>query len=128
VTLLTYSIGYNWRLSGAGKVNSDFAGLFHMYSHRPFKTDRRESGRWSLYGLLGLRGSAVAYDITLDGPVFSNFDTGVTREPFVGELFAGLGVRYRNLDITYVQTYRSHRFKEQNKAGSFGSIVVSYRL
>lgn len=98
------------------------------YSHQPFKTDRRESGRWSLYGLLGLRGSAVAYDITLDGPVFSNFDTGVTREPLVGELFAGLGVRYRNLDITYAQTYRSQRFKEQDKADSFGSIVISYRL
>ena len=98
------------------------------YSHQPFKTDRRESGRWSLYGLLGLRGSAVAHDITLDGTVFSNFDTGATRKPFVGDLFAGLGVRYRNLDFTYVQTYRTRRFKEQIRVSSFGSIAVSYRL
>lgn len=98
------------------------------YSHQPFKTDRRESGRWSFYGLLGLRGSAVAHDITLDGTVFSNFDTGATRKPFVGDLFAGLGVRYRKLDFTYVQTYRSRRFKQQIRANSFGSIAVSYRL
>ncbi len=98
------------------------------YSHQPFTTDRRESGRWSLYGLLGIRGSAVAHDITLDGTVFSNFDTGATRKPFVSDLFTGLGVRYRNLDFTYVQTYRSRRFKEQNRSNSFGSIAVSYRL
>ena len=98
------------------------------YSHQHFNTDRRESGRWSLYGLLGLRGSAVAHDITLDGPVFSNFDTGATREPFIGSLFAGFGVRYGNLKFTYVQSYRSRRFKEQIRVSDFGSITVSYRL
>ncbi len=30
------------------------------YSHQPFNTQRRESGPWSLYGLFGFRGSAVA--------------------------------------------------------------------
>ena len=98
------------------------------YSHQPFKTDRRESGQWSFYGLLGLRGSAVARDITLDGPTFSNFDTGATRKPLIGSLFAGFGVRYRDLKFTYVQTYRSRRFKEQNSGRQFGSIAVSYRF
>mgnify|MGYP001553124146 FL=1 len=98
------------------------------YSHQPFKTDRKEVGRWSFYGLFGFRGSAVAHDVTLDGPVFSHFDTGVTREPFVGDIYAGFGFRYRDLKITYVQTYRSLRFKEQSKGKEFGSIVVSYRF
>ena len=98
------------------------------YSHQPFKTDRRESGLWSVYGLTGLRGSAVAHDITLDGTVFRNFDTGATRKPFIGGLFVGFGVRYRDLNFTYVQTYRSRRFKEQIRGRAFGSIVVSYRF
>ena len=98
------------------------------YSHQPFLTDRLESGPWSFYGLLGLRGSAVIHDITLDGPVFSNFDTGATRKPFIGGLFAGFGVRYKDLKLTYLQTYRSRRFKEQDRGRVFGSISISYRL
>jgi len=98
------------------------------YSHEPFKTDRRESGLWSLYGLIGVRGSAVAYDITLDGPMFRNFDTGATRKPFVGGLSAGFGVRYGDLKFTYVQTYSSRRFKEQIRGREFGSIMVSYQI
>jgi len=98
------------------------------YSHQPFKTDRRESGPWSLYGLLGFRGSAVAHDITLDGTVFRDFNTGATRKPFVGGLFAGFGVRYRDLKLTYVQTYRSRRFKEQIRGREFGSIAITYRF
>ena len=98
------------------------------YSHQPFKTDRREIGQWSFYGLFGLRGSAVAHDITLDGPVFNKFDTGATRKPFIGGLYAGFGLRYRDLKFTYVQTYRSRRFKQQNSGRSFGSIAVSYRF
>ena len=98
------------------------------YSHQPFKTDRREIGQWSLYGLFGLRGSAVAYDITLDGPVFRDFDTGATRKPLIGGIYAGVGVRYRDIKLTYVQTYRSRRFKEQNQGREFGSIAISYRF
>ena len=98
------------------------------YSHQPFKTDRRESGPWSLYGLLGFRGSAVAHTITLDGPVFRDFDTDATRRPFIGGLYAGFGVRYGDLKLTYVQTFRSRRFKEQNKGREFGSIAITYRF
>ncbi len=98
------------------------------YSHQPFKTDRRESGPWSLFGLLGLRGSAVAHEISLDGPVFRNFDTGATRKPLIGGLFAGFGIRYRDLKLVYMQTYRSRRFKEQSSGREFGSISLTYRF
>ena len=97
-------------------------------SHEPFLTDRLESGPWSFYDLLGLRGSAVIHDITLGGPVFSNFDTGASRRPFIFGLFAGFGVRYRDLKFTYLKTYRSRRFEEQDKGRVFGSISISYRL
>lgn len=98
------------------------------YAHQPFKTERRDSGTWSLYGLLGFRGFAVAHDITVDGPVFRDFDTGVTQEPFVGAIFAGFGIRYRDLEVSYVQTSISRRFKEQSSGQQFGSIAVSYRF
>jgi len=98
------------------------------YSHQPFTSDRKNVGRWSFYGLLGFRASAVAQDITLDGPVFRDFDTGVTRSPLVGVVFAGFGVRYENLEISYVQSYTSQRFKEQTSGQEFGSIMASYRF
>ncbi len=98
------------------------------YTHQPFVTDRRESGRWSLFGLFGFRGSAVARDITLDGPLFRSFDTGVTREALVGGLYAGVAVRYRDVQFSYVQTYRTDRFKEQTGNQQFGSLAASYRF
>ena len=67
----------------------------------------------------------MAHDITLDGPVFRKFGTDVTRKPFIGGLFAGFGVRYRDLKFTLVQTYRSRRFKEQFRGRELGSIAVT---
>jgi hypothetical protein len=98
------------------------------YSHQPFKTRRRQESYWSLYGLAGVRGAAVAHDITLDGPVFENFDTGVTREPLVGDLYAGFGIRYRRIVFSYVHTFRSPEFREQNNGQDFGSLALSYRI
>ena len=98
------------------------------YTHQPFVTDRRESGPWSLFGLLGFRASAVARDITLDGPLFRSFDTGVTREPLAGGLYVGIGIRYRDVEFSYVQTYRTDRFKEQTGNHQFGSLAMSYRF
>jgi len=79
---------------------------------------------WSFYALAGVRGSGILHDITLDGPVFRSFDTGVDREPWVGEVYAGFGVRRNDWEIGYVHTYRTRRFKSQKRAQSFGSIAV----
>ena len=40
------------------------------YTLQPFITQRRQQHPWSVYGLAGAMGAAVAYNITLDGPVF----------------------------------------------------------
>ncbi len=107
---------------------SDPRLLVTAYSHQPFKTGRRQESNWSLYGLAGARGAAVAHDITLDGPVFEDFDTGVKREPLVGEIYAGFGVRYRRIVLSYVHTFRSPEFREQNNSQDFGSLALSYRI
>ena len=98
------------------------------YTLQPFKTRRRQQRSWSLYGLAGVLGAAVAHNITLDGPVFRDHSTGVTGEPFVGELYVGFGIRYRRMEFGYIHTFRSKEFKEQDRAQRFGSIAVTYRF
>jgi hypothetical protein len=98
------------------------------YSHQPFTSSRTQRSSWSLYGVVGALGSVVAHDITLDGPVFRNFDTGTSSETLVGELYAGFGIRYRRWNFSYVHTYRSREFKGQDDAPSFGSLTLSYSL
>jgi lipid A 3-O-deacylase len=107
---------------------SDPRLLVTAYSHQPFKRGRRRESDWSIYGLAGGRAAAVAHDITLDGPVFENFDTGVKREPLVGEIYAGFGIRYRRVVFSYVHTFRSPEFREQNDGQDFGSLALSYRI
>ena len=98
------------------------------YTLQPFATRRRQQRSWSLYGLAGALGAAVAHNITLDGPVFRDHDTGVTGEPFVGELYVGFGIRYRRMEFGYIHTFRSKEFSEQESAQRFGSIAVTYRF
>ncbi len=83
---------------------------------------------WSLYVLAGARLNGILHDITLDGPVFRNFDTGVKREPWVAEIYAGFGIRYRGWEFGYVQTFRSKRFKSQDSPPSFGSLAIRRRF
>jgi len=100
------------------------------YSHKPFlKYDESIKGKWSVYGLAGTRLTAVAFDATIDGPLFRDFSTGVHSEPFVAEAYLGLGVRYDAWEFTYVHTFRTKEFEEQeNDYQSFGSIAARYRF
>ena len=99
------------------------------YSHQVF--DRRTPDRapaWSVYALFGFQGTAIGFDATLDGPLFSNFDTGNDREPWVGELFVGFGTRLGPVELSYAHTFRSKAFAEQQGGTNFGSVAVRVRL
>ncbi|MEM7673898.1 MAG: lipid A deacylase LpxR family protein, partial [Verrucomicrobiota bacterium] len=85
---------------------------------------RDDSGPISLYGILGGRGSLVAHDITLDGPVFRDFDTGTSSRIGVAEGYVGFGIRLACVDLSYVYTYRTLEFEDQLDAQSFGSVVI----
>lgn len=98
------------------------------YSHRLFENARAAEDDWSLYGLLGAKASAVLFDATLDGPLFKNFETGNTRETWVGEAYLGFGVRWRSLELSYVHTFRSEEYTEQSGGSEFGSIALLIRL
>ncbi|MFC4991744.1 lipid A deacylase LpxR family protein [Rubritalea tangerina] len=84
-----------------------------------------QSGTWGSYLIAGGRVTAVAHDATLDGPVFRSYDTGVQKETWVVEGFAGVGFRYRKLDFGYVHTLRSDTFRTQTENGSYGTLFVS---
>lgn len=99
------------------------------YSHRYFAGDSDYAGPWSAYLLCGATGQLIGYDATLDGPMFeSDFDTGNHREPLVGEVFAGFGVRYREVEFGYAHTYRSDEYEEQEGGQDFGTVSLRVRF
>lgn len=98
------------------------------YSHRYFAGGRDYRGNWSVYGMFGSTVSVVAYDASLDGPLLTNFDTGNQRSILVGEIFAGMGIRYREWELSYVQTLRTKEYREQDDRTVFGSLALRLRF
>jgi len=98
------------------------------YSHKFFGDAVESSRPWSAYALFGLGLTGIAYDATLDGPLFSNFDTGNEREPWVTDLFAGFGLRWKSIEFSYVHTWRSDTYVNQRYNPNFGSVALRLRL
>lgn len=98
------------------------------YSQSLFENSRPTDSDWSLYGLVGAGAAAVLFDATLDGPLFKNFDTGNTRETWVGETYLGFGLRWKSLEFSYVHTFRSEEYAEQSGGSEFGSLALLLRL
>lgn len=99
------------------------------YSQQIF--DRRGIGAsppWSLYAIFGFSGTGVAHDASLDGPLFSDFDTGNDREALQGEVFAGFGARLGPVEFGYAHTFRTKSFEEQRGRTDFGSLSFRVRL
>lgn len=79
---------------------------------------------FSLYGFAGIRGYAVAHDISLDGPLFRDWEESVDSEPWVGELSFGVAARWRWAEISLSHTLRSDEFEGQNNTSRYGSVLV----
>jgi lipid A 3-O-deacylase len=94
------------------------------YTHKFYTEDDNEQKPWSLYLLTGFRGFAIAHDTTLDGSLFRSFNTGVNREPFVGEVYAGIGWRIHAVEISYAHTWRTEEYREQEDESNFGTVSV----
>jgi len=97
------------------------------YGHQLFSSSKNDSERFSVYGYIGLRATGVLHDITLDGPLFRNFDTGVDSKPLVGEALYGFGVRYQKVDVIFSQTVRSDEFIGQTENQKFGSLMIRFQ-
>jgi hypothetical protein len=118
-----FRAGYNLPADFSDPRLSDTA-----YSHRYFDTNDVYVSNWSVYLLFGVTGRAVGYDATLDGPLFSDFKTGNHKEPLVGEAFGGLGIRYRDVELSYVHTWQTEEYSEQPKGANFGSVAVRVKF
>jgi len=111
-------IGWNLPIEFSDSRLTETAHTQKLYSNGSTNTED-----WSVYILFGARGAAIFRDITLDGPMFRDFDTG-KKERFVGEIYAGMGIRYRDWECGYVHTLRSKEFKTQEDPQWFGSVAI----
>jgi hypothetical protein len=98
------------------------------YGHALFEPESDDSEKIAFYGFVGIRATAVLHDITLDGPIFRDFNTGVDSKPTVGEAIVGLAVRIHDVDLSISQTTRSDEFKGQTKRHNFGSVMLRFDL
>jgi hypothetical protein len=98
------------------------------YGHALFREEATDVPALSIFGFTGVRGSAVLHDISLDGPVFRDFNTGIERKPFVGELLLGVGLRWGACDLSFSQTIRSDEFQGQDENQQFGSVMFRVGL
>lgn len=97
------------------------------YGHQLFSSSKANSHKFSALAFLGIRGSATAHDITLDGPVFERFDTGVESKSIEGEVLIGFGLRYRKFELVFSQTLRSDEFRGQLENQEFGSLMLRFQ-
>ncbi len=97
------------------------------YGHQLFSDNRDFSNKISAYAFGGIRATGVLHDITLDGPIFRDFDTGVKSSSLVGELIYGVGMRYKKVELIYSQTIRSEEFNSQTENLQFGSVMLRFR-
>jgi hypothetical protein len=97
------------------------------YGHQLFNDSKGYGSKFSAYAFVGIRGTGVLHDITLDGPVFRDFDTGVESRPFVGELLYGAGFRYKYVDLIFSQLIRSDEFFGQTENQKFGSVMLRFQ-
>jgi lipid A 3-O-deacylase len=70
----------------------------------------------SAYAFIRGGGKAVEYD---------RFLTGLSHEPFVGELQAGLVYQSGRFEFGYSQTFLTREFDEQHGKDSYGALTVS---
>ena len=96
----------------------------NSYVNKYYSIDDVEESNWSLFLLGGFKATVIAHDATLDGPLFHDFSTGNTREPFVGEVYAGIGWRIHSVEISYAHTWRTEEYEEQLSDSNFGTVSV----
>lgn len=95
------------------------------YAHKYFTNERVMLNPWSVFLLGGFKASYIAHDATLDGPIFhDDFSTGNTRETYVGEVYAGFGVRIKAVEVSYAHTWRTEEYEEQLGNANFGTLSV----
>lgn len=124
-----FSLGNVFTYANAGaelragwKLPADFGSNLIRPTGDSNPDDRRPPFGVFLFGAFDAR--AVARDITLDGNTFKD-SPSIDKQPFVADLYAGIGVTTPYLQLRYAQAYRTKEFKGQEDSQVFGSISAT---
>lgn len=98
------------------------------YGVSPFldRTYDREAN--SYYGIVGFYGQYVVHDLFIDGTVFHHVDTHVSKIPWQGEVYAGVGVRHRDVDYFFGAIYKSNQYRTQRGYTLLGNVQVKWNF
>lgn len=89
-----------------------------------FDTGRSSVDTVALYGFAGCRAYAVLHDISLDGPVFRDWNESVASETWVGQLSFGLAARWKAFELSLSHTVRTDEFAHQRNRSRYGSVML----
>ena len=86
---------------------------------------RLKKSVFSLYTMAGIDARAVAWNITLDGNIFSDSHS-VEKEPFVADMYLGIGSGFGRFHAEYYYTYRTEEFIYQDGIWEYGTIMLKF--
>ena len=91
----------------------------------PWRTSRSgDPSHMSLYAMAGARGDWVLHDLLLDGNTFAP-SVRVRRRPLVGQLEAGLGLRWKRVSAEFRSTRRSREYRTQATPHTWSTIALT---
>lgn len=118
-----YRFGYNLPPS-----MNDFTINGANYGISPFSGRTYDASSNSYYGVAGVFAKYVLRDLFLDGTAFHHFDTHVDKEPWVVDVYLGIGIRADDVDYFFGAVYRSPQFKTQTGYTVFGNLQVKWNF
>jgi hypothetical protein len=118
--------------ASVGNILTGGQGGFQMRTGINLSSPWRMS-EWStrapveLYLTGGMRGEAVAHNITLDGNTLGA-ERRVDRVPLVGEYSVGIGGRYRGFVAEWRAVTRSREYRTGPQAHAYSTLFASYEV
>ena len=118
--------------ASVGNILTEGQGGFQLRTGINLSSPWRMS-EWStrapveLYLTSGLRGEAVAHNITLDGNTLGAARR-VDRVPIVGEYSIGIGGRYRGFVAEWRAVTRSREYRTGPQAHAYSTLFASYEV
>ncbi|MEM7680577.1 MAG: lipid A deacylase LpxR family protein [Planctomycetota bacterium] len=104
-------------------------GLFRVPSATGLSPAYSEEGRFSAYVFGRASGRAVGHNLFLGGSLFRNNQVVVEPERFVGEVEAGLAVRYEIeaffAEVTWSVVANTEEFEGQDGGNEFGNLSLN---
>jgi hypothetical protein len=101
---------------------SDSAALF---DERGWRLSGKS--RFGFHFFLALEGKAVVRDIFLDGNTFGG-GPRVDKLPLVGQVMAGVALRFKRLRLSYGYVFLSKEFTTQRGTQTYGSLNLAFTL